>query len=250
MVSPLWIYECWKQGKLVPTSSFGPRVRLEPAKQEEKKQKTRVGCTNLFRGIIFCCWPSPKREDSSSYLEYSQVNLEQDIRDMGGQILTAPFVQAVLAGGSKKKKEKIKCIVLRWGSEAKIHEPSRHTLLGRLGTNVDLQWTTPVWLHSCGNVRQVLSTKAWYFAGKPWRKLEARVCVSGFSGAERLALGYIVPNIEHDLNKHTTTHLVCQNSDSRKYRKAREWKIPTVSREWLQAALEEGDGTNTEKYAI
>ena len=51
-------------------------------------------------------------------------------------------------------------------------------------------------------------------------------------------------------NHHASTHLLCRDPDGDKYKAARKWNIPVVSREWLFACAASGTLVPINKYPV
>jgi topoisomerase (DNA) II binding protein 1 len=51
-------------------------------------------------------------------------------------------------------------------------------------------------------------------------------------------------------NALASTHLICSEPGSQKYRAAVKWKLPAVSHEWLLACAKEGRRVSEEPYLV
>jgi len=126
---------------------------------------------------------------------------------------------------------------------------------------------TELWLEDCldanNGAGQLLPIEFQYrpvkpIAGQPLEGVVA--CLSGYGGNVRVFLAHLVGALG-GLNQEVfakrdkdevrgSTHLICPDAGGSKYTAAMKWKLPVVSKDWLQACLRDETWVSEKKFLV
>lgn len=254
IVSPRWVLASLEKKKIADFSEFVPKYmkKVQPKIVDVTKPSAaqRETYTSLFKGSLFAFLRvSPPK----NVVDYNQDDLEEQAKSNGGQILSQELVDALRADKARGLAPR-KCYVVCWGAydESSL---SIHSLLAQMKKNQlgEVLQVTPMWMQTCIAERKVILPSRYEEIflppSRPIQKLQGavvnkkpnadaavRVCVTGYTGFRRKAMKFMLQAMGADYDdslRPCTTHLICREASGSKYEKAAEWKIHTVSIEWL-----------------
>lgn len=207
----------------------------------------------LFKGSLFAFLRvSPPKH----VVDFSQDALEGQATSNGGQILTQALVDALRVDKARGRASRT-CYVVCWGaydeSSLSIHSLLAQMQKEELGNVIQV---TPMWMQTCISEGKVTPPRRYeeifvppsrpihkfIVAENNKNKLKEgaqsamRVCVTGYTGYRRKAMKFLLEAMGADYDdslRPCTTHLICREASGSKYEKALEWKIHTVSIQWL-----------------
>jgi topoisomerase (DNA) II binding protein 1 len=209
------------------------------------KKKT----STLFRGLVFAL---VRLSPIAGAVDFDAGQLTSDILSNGGQILSAKVLEALKADSKRQEAQRRTCYVIFWGGYSPTHM-SIHTLLSQIQKDdlANLVSVTPIWLQTAITDGKLPSrTKpAVLFQPQSWplRVLPSclKIAISGFVQPERTAIIQLIQAVGAsctDSLKPHNTHLICRHPKGPKYEKAVEWKLHTVSIDWLYHVVRYGYG--------
>lgn len=263
-MSPRWVVASWKAQQLQPPQRFEPRKRkniIKSAPAHPVTVNSRRVSTGLFRGTIFCIVRIAPPEGC---VDWNPEELESTICTHGGQMLSLKVLDALRSDQSKHDVARRTVYVVSWGGYTSLHA-SLHPMLAHIQKeNICLVVpVTPVWLKTAvveqrmaiPNRRPILfQPQAWPFA---MISKSIQIAVTGFAGSERTGMMHLIEAMgaTYTANlKPQNTHVICKESKGPKYVKAVEWKVHTVTVEWLHHVARYGflhrDGSSEEQFGV
>jgi NAD-dependent DNA ligase len=221
---------------------------VEPVAAQKSPSKRQS--TSLFHGSLFAFI---RISPPADVVDFDREELEHLSTSHGGRILSHEIIHALRMDKSNGSEPRT-CFVVCWGSYEKS-SLSVHSFVAQLMNEklAEIVLVTPVWLQTCiAEQRQLLPSRLpaiFTPTCQPLRKVklsaaekseeittQLRVCVTGYTGFRRKAIQLVLEAMgaEYDETlRQSTSYLICKDASGSKYEKAREWKIHTVSIEWL-----------------
>jgi twin BRCT domain len=263
-MSPRWVVESWKAQQLQPPHRFEPRKRkkiIKPASGNLMTVSSRQDSMGLFRGTIFCIIRIAPPEGCA---DWNTEELESTICSHGGQMLSLKVLDALRSDQSKHDTARRTVYVVSWGGYSSLHA-SLHPMLAHIQKEnlCSVVPVSPVWLKTViveqrmaiPNRRPILfQPQAWPFA---MISKSIQIAVTGFAGSERTGMMHLIQAMgaTYTANlKPQNTHVICKESKGPKYIKAIEWKVHTVTVEWLYHVARYGflhhDGSIEKRFGV
>lgn len=269
-ISPEWIIECLQKKHLVLASDFPPRRKVTTPNVKKKASQTPVRNNvkhQIFSGLFFQILHPQENHISSANVSFKADKIEKMIEAHGGQILSREGIRVLQKGSSnmstsnKIKHDERKCFLVHLSGPFHLEKIVQEDALLLHISQHDICKIIPVnaiWLQTCEASKTEIDPfqhEALFVPQSlPFRRLKngikLKVAVTGFMGAQRLALRFTLEAIGADYTENMgkdNTHLICKGATGPKFLKAVEWRLHVVTEDWLYHIVRFGHETDCER---